>query len=321
MRRPAIIALAVVSVAALLVLAWRGFAPRAEDADVLSGYVEGDSLYLAAPVAAEVSSLSVRDGDHVAPGATLFTIDPKPLRARRDAAAAELGQARAEAQTARAGLGQQKANLLAANAQAANAAREARRAQALAAGGVASTQDLERAQTAARDTDAARQAAGQLVAAANAQAAASEAAVARAGAALAEAQSRLEQLSLRAPAAGRIERTYLQPGEWAAANQPVLSLIPDDRLKLRFFVPEREVSLYRVGRRVQFGCDACRAGRGATIAYVSPRPEYTPPVIYSRKARDRLVFLVEARPDQPEDLNPGQPVDVTPLASPAGRRP
>jgi HlyD family secretion protein len=44
---------------------------------------------------------------------------------------------------------------------------------------------------------------------------------------------------------------------------------------------------------------------------VSPRPEFTPPVIYSREARDRLVYLIEARPSA--RLNPGQPVDVSPL--------
>ena len=36
-------------------------------------------------------------------------------------------------------------------------------------------------------------------------------------------------------------------------------------------------------------------------------------MIYSRENRDRLVFLVEAAPERPRELAPGQPVDVTPL--------
>ncbi|MCR5874675.1 hypothetical protein LRS10_11155 [Phenylobacterium sp. J426] len=80
---------------------------------------------------------------------------------------------------------------------------------------------------------------------------------------------------------------------------------------MRFFVPERELSAYRVGRTVRFACDGCAKGLSARIAYVSPRPEFTPPVIYSREARDRLVYLVEAQPNV--RLNPGQPVDVEPL--------
>jgi HlyD family secretion protein len=89
--------------------------------------------------------------------------------------------------------------------------------------------------------------------------------------------------------------------------------LPDDKVKLRFFVPETAVALYPPGREVRFDCDGCGAERRATIAYVSPRPEFTPPVIYSRESRDRLVFLVEARPDDPAGLTPGLPVDVVPL--------
>jgi HlyD family secretion protein len=108
-----------------------------------------------------------------------------------------------------------------------------------------------------------------------------------------------------------VEEVFFHAGEWAAANQPILSLLPDERIKLRFFVPERSLAAYRVGRAIRFACDGCPKGLTARIDFVSPRPEFTPPVIYSREARDRLVYLVEARPSV--RLNPGQPVDVEPL--------
>jgi HlyD family secretion protein len=111
---------------------------------------------------------------------------------------------------------------------------------------------------------------------------------------------------------------FFQAGEWAAANQPVVSLLPDPRIKVRFFVPQGQIAAYRPGREVSFACDGCGPTRRARIVYVSPRPEFTPPVIYSRNARDRMVFLVEALPERPAELNPGQPVDVEPLAE-AGR--
>jgi HlyD family secretion protein len=104
---------------------------------------------------------------------------------------------------------------------------------------------------------------------------------------------------------------FFQQGEWAPANQPILSLLPDERIKLRFFVPETQLSAYRTGAVVHFACDGCARGLTAQINYIAPRPEFTPPVIYSREARDRLVYLVEARPSV--RLNPGQPVDVEPL--------
>ena len=84
-------------------------------------------------------------------------------------------------------------------------------------------------------------------------------------------------------------------------------------------MPAAEVARYRPGRTVRFSCDACPEGLSATISYVSPRPEFTPPVIYSRDSRKRLVFLVEARPASPKSLTPGLPVDVQPLAPERGR--
>jgi HlyD family secretion protein len=65
---------------------------------------------------------------------------------------------------------------------------------------------------------------------------------------------------------------------------------------------------------VRFTCDSCGGPRDAVITWVSPRPEFTPPIIYSRESRDRLVFRVEAAPADPRTLNPGLPVDVVPLS-------
>ena len=94
---------------------------------------------------------------------------------------------------------------------------------------------------------------------------------------------------------------------------PVLALLPDSEIKLVFFVPEAEMARYRPGRTVRFSCDGCAREGRARIAWVSPRPEFTPPVLYSRGSRDRLVYRVEARPEGAATLNPGLPVDVVPL--------
>ncbi len=82
----------------------------------------------------------------------------------------------------------------------------------------------------------------------------------------------------------------------------------------RVLVPETEMAHYRAGRTVRFSCDGCAPGQ-AEIVWVSARPEFTPPVLYSRNNRDRLVYRVEARPTNPAQLNPGLPVDVEPLDS------
>ena len=147
---------------------------------------------------------------------------------------------------------------------------------------------------------------------------AADARVAEAKAGLTEASAKLSDLAPRAPAAARVEEVFLQPGEWAAANQPVVALIPDARVFVRFFAPERSAAAYRPGQIVTFTCDGCAKALKAKITFISPRPEFTPPVIYSRETRDRLVFMVEAAPENPQGLVPGLPVDVTPL-KPASR--
>jgi HlyD family secretion protein len=115
------------------------------------------------------------------------------------------------------------------------------------------------------------------------------------------------------PAEGRVDQVYFQVGEWVPANQAIVSIIPDGKVKVRFFVPERQVSRYRPGRTVRFSCDGCASGLAARIGFVSPDPEFTPPIIFSRDSQARMVFMVEAYPANPAKLNPGLPVEVEPL--------
>jgi HlyD family secretion protein len=50
----------------------------------------------------------------------------------------------------------------------------------------------------------------------------------------------------------------------------------------------------------------------AMVNFISDRAEFTPPVLYSKENRAKLVYLVEAKPaaDVAAKLNAGQPVDV-----------
>ncbi|MDO8876138.1 MAG: efflux RND transporter periplasmic adaptor subunit, partial [Pseudolabrys sp.] len=45
--------------------------------------------------------------------------------------------------------------------------------------------------------------------------------------------------------------------------------------------------------------------------FIARSAEYTPPVIYSMEERAKMVFLIEARPDDPASFRVGQPVSVT----------
>jgi HlyD family secretion protein len=65
------------------------------------------------------------------------------------------------------------------------------------------------------------------------------------------------------------------------------------------------------GTLLSVRCDGCPDDQFARISWVSDEPEYTPPVIYSVATRQKLVYLVEARPEAgASSLRPGQIVDV-----------
>jgi HlyD family secretion protein len=296
-------------------LGWRAWAPRPQDEYVLSGYIEGENLYLAAPIAGSIATMSVARGDRVTPGETVFTVDAAQLRAERDQAAAAAAAAQAQVATAEARLTQSRASLAAATAQAENAARDLARYRSAQRENPASVaqQQVDTAIATAGNTAGQRDAAESDVKAQAAQIAAAEAQLRAQQAALADAESKLDQLAPRAPVAARVQDVFFQQGEWAAANQPVVSLLPDDKVKVRFFVPEQDVARYHLGDTIHFSCDGCAAGLSARVIYISAQPEFTPPIIYSRSSRDRLVFLMEALPGDPKGLTPGLPVDVVPF--------
>ena len=105
-----------------------------------------------------------------------------------------------------------------------------------------------------------------------------------------------------------------RPGETIAAGAPVVSLLPPGNIFVRFFVPEADLARIHRGDMVRLSCDRCRTNITATISFVSPQAEYTPPVIYSDQSRAKLVYLIEARPppEQAALFNPGQPITVSP---------
>jgi HlyD family secretion protein len=130
-------------------------------------------------------------------------------------------------------------------------------------------------------------------------------------AAVAQAGIALDRRQIKAPADGLIEETYYEPGETVSAGQPVVSLLPDTNRKVRFFVPEALLSQVAPGKTVSVSCDGCPAGLTAEVTFVSSQAEFTPPIIYSKESRNKLVFRVDAKPaGDAAALKVGQPLDV-----------
>ncbi|WP_081078815.1 HlyD family secretion protein [Burkholderia pseudomultivorans] len=307
-------------VAAVALLA--GCGKPADRTPTYQGYVEGEFVYLASSQSGTLTQLSVARGQTVAAGAPAFSLDAVSETAALQQAQHQLDAARAQLADLRTGkrppeVNVTKAQLAQAAAQASRAAAQlARDERQYAAGGI-SKQQLDDSRTSAQTTAAqVRELQNQVDVARlpgrTQQVAAQTAQVDVARAAVAEAQWKLDQKRVAAPAAGRIQDTLYRVGEWVQAGNPVVQMLPPQNLKVRFFVPEAAVGSLAPGRAVTIHCDGCAADVPARITYVSNAAEYTPPVIYSNESRTKLVFMIEAHPavaDAPK-LHPGQPVAV-----------
>jgi HlyD family secretion protein len=137
-----------------------------------------------------------------------------------------------------------------------------------------------------------------------------EAALRSAEARLNSAKTRLTRRRVNSPATGTIQEVYFRAGEQVPAGRPIVSLLPPDNVRVRFFVPQAKLPAIHIGDRVAVTCDGCASDLVARISFISAQAEFTPPVIYSQEERARLVFRVEATPERPADLRTGQPVSV-----------
>jgi HlyD family secretion protein len=318
-RRPGLSAL--LGAAALLLGVLAGCSERRSDRHL--GYVEGDYLYVGAPLAGRVETLAVEKGQNVAAGAPLFTLERAAEQAALREAAQRLAQARAKLEDLRKGqrpseLAAVEARLAQARSAAALSAVDLQRTEQLHTSHVLSDDAFDRARlTHERNQQAvteleAQLATAQLGARADALTAA-EADVAAAEAGEVRARWSVDQKQVAAPAAALVFDVLYRAGEFVTAGQPIVSLLPPANLKIRFYVPEGEIATVQAGQTVRCALSGVAQPIEAQVSYISPQAEFTPPVIYSRENRAKLVFLVEARPAPAiaATLHPGQPVEVS----------
>jgi HlyD family secretion protein len=237
-----------------LVLFVAGCSNRSQDQ--FQGYVEGEFVYVASPLAGQLEILSVQRGQQVTTGQPLFALDETAEKAAREQIEAALVLSE----------------------------RELARQEKLFRTGVAAPQDMDRARS-ARDQDKKR---------------------------LDQTDWSFDQKKQAAPQSGLVYDTLFRQGEWVAAGKPVVVLLPPQNIKVRVFVPETRVGAIHYGETAQVKVDGVKEPFVGKVSYISPKAEYTPPVIYSRETRAKLVFMVELIFDvqAAADLHPGQPVDV-----------
>ena len=305
-------------VSALVLLALGGCKPVERG---YQGWVEGDFLFIGPEETGRVTELAVAEGREVKAGDFLFAVDSAVQTADVEAAKAALDQARAR--LARIEAAQQRPEEVAVLEASRNQARaavefstsEIARVRALIDKGVSTRQQLDQAQ-ANYDRDRAlldnitRQIEVAHLSGRSEDLDAARFAVDGAQAQLVNAQARQARTRVFAQVAGRIEEVYYRQGEVAPQGRPVVSLLPPENVKLRFFVPQAIVPRAAINGVVFVSCDGCQAGLTGRISFISQQAEFTPPVIFSLEERQKLVYMIEARPEKPALLRVGQPVSV-----------
>lgn len=295
---------------------------------IWQGCAEADFVMVGPTQQGLLTAVLVARGDEVATGAPLFAQDDMDDLAARDQAEQMLAQAARQLANLEAGakpteIQQAEDNLTAAQATLVRTAADLERGELLLPQGYATKQSVDQLRADHRSAQAKAEALQAALAQSRAplgrvgEIETQRATVAAAQAALDMAKWRLAQRRVTAPARGRVADVLARPGETMAAGAPVVSLLPPGNIFVRFFVPERDFSAVYAGEPVAFACDGCAAGLSGTISFMSPKAEYTPPLIYSESSKAKLVFLIEARPppDQAAGLHPGQPMEVRPAGT------
>ena len=286
------------------------------------GYIEGEYVYIAAPLGGALTHLAVARGDSVKTGQLLFELERQSETAAQAQAEKNLAQAQAQLDDLTKGkrpteIASLEAQLAQAGANLKLSTDELARRERLGGDAVISKEELDQSHA---QNDASQAQVNQFTAdLATAKLGgrddairAAQAAVESQRAARDKAQWAFDQKRQFAPAGAVVHDTLYRQGEFVAAGSPVAVLLPPENLKVRFFVPQEKLAQVKVGGVVTVKPDGATHPFKATVNYIATQAEYTPPVIYSRETRAELVFMIEAKfsPADAAELRPGQPVDV-----------
>ena len=290
---------------------------------IFPGYMEADLVLVGSEQGGRIETLSVLEGDSVEKAAPIFTLESTEQEAEVAAARARVTEAEARLADAKqqmqrpseidvleASLSQAKAMLVQSNL-------NLDRTRTLFDKNWVSKAQLDEATAQHDRNEAAVAEAERRITAAKLPNRsdlidAAAAAVETARHSLEQAEKGLAKRKVFAPAPGTIEELYFRPGEVVNSGQAVVALLPPGNLKVQFFVAEPVRASLHTGQVVKVTCDGCRAELTAKISFIAREAEFTPPVILSQEQRQKLVFLVEARPSgEAARLTAGQPVTVS----------
>jgi HlyD family secretion protein len=306
----------------LLLAALAGCAREDATAVHASGQVEATEVRLAAKVGGIVSTIAVDEGDPVAAGQVVATLDTVDLVLQRGQVVAELAQARAQLALLEAGA--RSEDVAAARAAVAlrrseyqAAVTDYERAQALFERGAVAAKARDDART-RRDTAEAALRQAEDVARGVARGpraeekAAARAAVARVQARLDAVDQQIKDATVRSPLAGTVSERLVEAGELVTPGTGLLVVTDVARPWLTAFVTGADLPRIKVGAEAIVTTDAKGdPGRKGRVSAISPTAEFTPRNVQTRDERARMVYRIRIRIDNADGrFKPGMSADA-----------
>jgi HlyD family secretion protein len=287
------------------------------------GTLERDRIELTAEAAEPIVSIAVREGESVAAGQVILTLDTRRMQAQFDQASALLAQQ--EARLAELERGPRSELITQARAQAAgaestlmSARHELNRVRPLVDKNLLSKHDLDQAQATYDTALAARDAARAILAEREAGTTREELDQARAARDAASASARalavsLERLTVRAPVAGVVDELPLKTGEQPPAGDVVAVLLAGNAPYARVYLPASLRAQVHTGNLATVHVDGIDTPFSGHVRRISADPAFTPYYSLTAHDRSRLSYLteVELEEDAARELPAGINLEVT----------
>jgi len=128
---------------------------------------------------------------------------------------------------------------------------------------------------------------------------------------IAQAEKRLENLTLRAFAPGVVDQLPFEVGERVPAGGVVAVVVADEAPWVRVFMPARAVAKVEVGSPAEVRVAGLDDPLPGTVRYLAREPEFTPHYALTERESAHLVYESRVELDEaPEGLRAGLPAWV-----------
>lgn len=255
-----------------------------------NGRLEFTRVDVAVKYPGRVTKLLVHEGDTVAANQVLAQEDSASVQAQYDQAAAQQSRASSAADRATAELSAHQASLHLAED-------ELRHAQTMRRQNLVSDMEVTQRRTQFASAQAAVRAATQGV---------QEALHAKEGAAaqVRQIQTVLDDMTIRAPVAGRIEYRIVEPGSVLAPGGRVYSMLDPVDPYMTLFFPTAAMSTLKVGDEARIKFDGVASPVLATVSFIDSQAQFTPKYVETATEREQLVYRVKLRvtPEEQQHL-------------------